>query len=320
MFGHYPVASWTVGDSGTVVHADVTLVGVPSTTSIDVLSLSTNNNFTIDFADAEGQIEPLGLSVDSLISVTGVDASTALNNVAFNISKGVTGVDATSSTNTITATGIANLTLGDVSSNIFAGNVAPADDNPQQIDAVSADTFVEDVTPLGINNAVVTGTESTTDVGTLTANGAANPVLDTISSTLINSTLDFQAKSSITLSSVTSTGTAEDLPPLVLAGVALPSSVFALFSVKIEDPTAVKFDFQAFADDLVYSKENTVVILPAGLLQPSRTVTIPAQNFTVTIESVRANSRPSTIFIPAQNFTVTIEPYRDLPKTVFITN
>ena len=321
MFGHYPVASETIAESGTVVNASVTLAAATSTATLNALSLSTNNNFPIASVVSTTTANTLGLSVGSSVSLTGVVSSGSVGSLGFFQAKEVTGVVGTSSVGTLTVSAVNNVAITGVEVTASLTAITPIDDTAASPDGgVLGSLELGTITAKGVTSAFPTTVVTTSNINSISATGTANPVLDTISPTLVNSTLDFQAKSSITLSSVTSSTSVEPLPTLFVDATAFPTSVFGLFSVQIEDPTAVVFDYEAVASALVYRKESTVIILPAGLNQPPSTIVIQPENFTVTIESVTSNSQPSTVFIPAQNFTVSIEPYRDFPKTVFITN
>tara|TARA_R100001440_G_scaffold74031_1_gene99070 strand:- start:995 stop:1894 length:900 start_codon:yes stop_codon:yes gene_type:complete len=299
MFGFYPLSFKPVGDSGTSVPASVSVTLPGATSSIGTLSTKLTANPVIDayYADATGYIGTLTTTGDVSVTLGSVSASTNAGAFTFVFSKTVDGVSANASSGGLVLSGDASRIIvsgaaGGATSSV--ATVALTAEANHTLAGASATTTVNAPDARAITNVPVTGVASTSASGTATAKGKATFELSAISSTLNNSTLDFQAKAGITLSNVLSSTSAGSISADTESKV-FPIGVTALFTAQLADPIGASFDYESVA--LVYTKARTVFILPYEGYQPD-----------------------NTIVIPAQNFRVYIEPYRDLPRTIFITN
>ena len=299
MFGFYPLSFKPVGDSGTSVPASVSVTLPGATSSIGTLSTKLTANPAIDayYVAATGSIGTLTTSGDVSVSLGSVSASTNVGTFTFVFSKTLDGVSANASSGGLVLSGDASRILvsgaaGGATSSV--ATVAFTADASHTLLGVSATTTVNAPDARAVTNVPVTGVASTGAIGTTAPSGKAAFELSAISSTLNNSTLDIQAKAGITLSNVLSSTSAGSMSADTESKV-FPLGVTALFTAQLADPIGASFDYESVA--LVYTKARTVFILPYEGYQPD-----------------------NTIVIPAQNFRVYIEPYRDLPRTVFITN
>ena len=299
MFGFYPLSFKPVGDSGTSVPASVSVTLSGATSSIGTLSTNLTANPVIDasYVAATGSTGTLTTSGDVSVSLGSVSASTNAGAFTFVFSKNLDGVSANASSGGLVLSGDASRIIvsgaaGGATSSV--ATVALTAEANHTLAGASATTTVNALEARAITSVPVTGVASTSASGTATANGKAISELSAISSTLNNSTLDFQAKAGITLSNVLSSTSAGSISAGTESKV-FPIGVTALFTAQLADAIGGTFDYESVA--LVYTKARTVFILPVEGYQPD-----------------------NTIVIPAQNFRVYIEPYRDLPRTIFITN
>lgn len=299
MFGFYPLSFKPVGDSGTAIAASVSVTLPGATSSIGTLSTNLTANPVINsyYVASTGYIGTLTTSGNVSVTLGSVSASTNAGTFTFVFGKSLDGVSANASSGGLILSGDASRILvsgaaGGATSSVSA--VAFTAIANHTLASASATTTINEPEAKAVTNVPVTGVASTGAIGTTATSGKATFELSTISSTLNNSALDIQAKAGITLSNLLSSTSASSILTDTESKV-FPLGVTALFTAQIDDPIGATFDYESVA--LVYTKARTVFILPYEGYQPD-----------------------NTIVIPAQNFRVFIEPYRDLPKTVFITN
>ena len=299
MFGFYPLSFKPVGDSGTSVPASVSVTLSGATSSIGTLStnLTANVSVSTTYANLTSSIGTLTTSGNVSVTLGSVSASTNVGTFTFVFGKAISGVSANASSGGLVLSGDASRIIvsgaaGGATSSVATVSLTALANHT--LSGVSATTTANAPEARAVTNVPVTGVASTGASGTATANGKAISELSAISSTLNHSTLDIQAKAGITLSNVLSTTSIGSISQNTESKV-FPLGVTALFTAQLADPIGASFDYESVA--LVYTKARTVYILPVDGYQPD-----------------------NTIVIPAQNFRVYIEPYRDLPRTVFITN
>ena len=324
MLGFSPLSAGPLSEASQTLAANGFLIGAESTLAASSPSGTGLANFTVPSATGTNVAGVLSFDAQGKLTLSAVNASLAAGGDFHSYGQAnitPVAVTAASTAGTLDFDAKAFLTLVS-SSGTFA---TPSVD----FDAKA--------------NITTDSTTSATAVGTLDFDAKANITSPSATSSISVGTVSFDAKATIIPTSVEADGDAGTLgfdaqgkaqPTGVVATFAALSDatveLFATAEIELDGvqgvftqnlglPTAVKFDYEQFADK--YSRYRTLVLLEEKQPELHFTVYIPqGETRTVFIEDANRDGLNNTVFIPKENFTVFIDALQERSTTVLITN
>ena len=224
---------------------------------------------------------------------------------------------ATFSADTLSYDAEANLTLGSVTSNILAYNLADVDAQANTTLSSTSAYLTIYITDFADEDAqaraFMSPAVATTNVA-VEYDAKGNTGVSNVFATTDISSVDFDAKANITTSSILLTGVTEDPAYIWGNSRVYPTSVLGKFKLKLGTPLDNSFPYANYAD--AYSPQRVLYIIENSG-PGTETVYVEAENFTVTIDPI-VTSATDTVFIAQENFTVFIPPYTNSSTTIFI--